>query len=200
MTVQVRPPFRMAQVPIHPDWAFRQSDAICRVGALAATVLATPRADYRGAMLAYLFRRFGYPINGWDGQKSLVWYFLTTPDPAVLLWVDPAAAVHLSFGYGTAGPLSQEIQAALLLQTTDLPGSAAAQQALARRVARALRPRLRDLLRPVTIRSTAINILGGVPDDSPWARRAGAEPSHQAGYGLGDFEPTAMDTADGKDE
>jgi hypothetical protein len=32
-----------------------------------------------GELFAYLFRRFGYPVYGWDGYKALVKYVLTTP-------------------------------------------------------------------------------------------------------------------------
>lgn len=40
-----------------------------------------------GPTFAYLFRRFGYPVYGWDGYKELCCYTLTTPMRGVCLGV-----------------------------------------------------------------------------------------------------------------
>ncbi|MFK4706014.1 hypothetical protein ABIC83_002853 [Roseateles asaccharophilus] len=44
--------------------------------------------DY-GALMAYLFRRFGYPNAGWDDYKELAKYNLTTPEPDMYMRVVP---------------------------------------------------------------------------------------------------------------
>lgn len=44
--------------------------------------------DY-GCLFAYLFRRFGYPLYGWDDYKQLCTYYLTTPHPDMLLNITP---------------------------------------------------------------------------------------------------------------
>ena len=41
-----------------------------------------------GNMFAYLFRRFGYPAFGWDGDKEMFGYTLTTPMKGVYLYVN----------------------------------------------------------------------------------------------------------------
>ncbi len=56
--------------------------------------------DY-GRLFAYLFRRFGYPNQGWDGYKQLVTYYLTTPHPDLLLQITPyvggTSAISIQF-------------------------------------------------------------------------------------------------------
>jgi len=56
--------------------------------------------DY-GALFAYLFRRFGYPNDGWDNYKNLARYILTTPEPDLFLQVVPyvgnRSALHFTF-------------------------------------------------------------------------------------------------------
>jgi hypothetical protein len=47
-----------------------------------------PQANY-GELFAYLFRRFGYPIHGWDSYKDLVKYILTTPRQDMWLRIIP---------------------------------------------------------------------------------------------------------------
>ena len=42
-----------------------------------------------GPLLAYLFRRFGYPNAGWDDYKEMAKYILTTPHPEMVLQVVP---------------------------------------------------------------------------------------------------------------
>lgn len=42
-----------------------------------------------GPLFAYLFRRFGYPLYGWDDYKQLCTYYLTTPHPDMLLNITP---------------------------------------------------------------------------------------------------------------
>lgn len=52
-----------------------------------------------GSVFIYMFRRFGYPRFGWDGQKTLVSYILTTPMEGVLLIVQPNVVGAGTFGY-----------------------------------------------------------------------------------------------------
>ena len=56
--------------------------------------------DY-GCLLAYCFRRFGYPQTGWDDYKELARYYLTTPVADLILCVSPSvsnrAALSLRF-------------------------------------------------------------------------------------------------------
>ena len=57
-----------------------------------------PYLNY-GEIFAYLFRRFGYPLRGWDDYKELTVYYLTTRMDGVVLWVKPNTHTILCFGY-----------------------------------------------------------------------------------------------------
>lgn len=50
-----------------------------------------------GSVFLYLFRRFGYPIYGWDGYKEICNYTLTTPMRDVYLFVSIKTGVD--WGY-----------------------------------------------------------------------------------------------------
>jgi len=52
-----------------------------------------------GDVFVYLFRRFGYPRFGWDDDKNLVSYYLTTPMDGVVLNVMPDVTGAGTFGY-----------------------------------------------------------------------------------------------------
>lgn len=52
-----------------------------------------------GSVFLYMFRRFGYPRFGWDGQKTLVKWILTTDMDGVLLEVQPNVTGAGTFGY-----------------------------------------------------------------------------------------------------
>ncbi len=52
-----------------------------------------------GAVFIYMFRRFGYPRYGWDDQKTLVKWILTTDMDGVLLEVQPNITGAGTFGY-----------------------------------------------------------------------------------------------------
>lgn len=61
-----------------------------------------------GEMFAYLFRRFGYPLFGYDQLKDLAAYRITTPMEGVLLAVYPnPSGVKHSFGYALSEELDQ---------------------------------------------------------------------------------------------
>lgn len=48
----------------------------------------SPELNY-GTLFAYLFRRFGYPNHGWDDYKELTNYYLSTPEPDMVMCVRP---------------------------------------------------------------------------------------------------------------
>lgn len=52
-----------------------------------------------GAVFVYMFRRFGYPKHGWDNQKTLVKWILTTDMKGVFLEVQPNVTGAGTFGY-----------------------------------------------------------------------------------------------------
>jgi hypothetical protein len=56
--------------------------------------------DY-GTLFSYLFRRFGYPNQGWDDYKQLAKYILTTPLSDMVLMIVPYCgndtSLHFSF-------------------------------------------------------------------------------------------------------
>ena len=66
-----------------------------------------------GNAFLYLFRRFGYPILGWDGYKSAVDYILTTPRADTFLRVKIGAIVQ--FGYQITPELDKELNDEIFL-------------------------------------------------------------------------------------
>lgn len=75
---------------------------------IARNVLGGNPGDAAG-MFAYLFRRFGYPIHGYDPDKELAEYLLTTPMDGVLLRLTLGGS---GFGLG----LSNELYAAAVTE------------------------------------------------------------------------------------
>lgn len=53
-----------------------------------------------GNAFLYLFRRFGYPISGWDEYKGAADYVLTTPMDGIYLWAMIKAGDHASYSFG----------------------------------------------------------------------------------------------------
>lgn len=174
----------IVQAPAIDGWVACKADMVCSPGRLAETVFPTDTNPlYRGAMFAYLFRRFGYPIYGWDDYKSLVQYYLTTPDDEVVLLVDPNDSVRLSFGYGLAPRLAQAAHDAEIRSRRSFETTPIYQQ-----ISGALIAAMRDLQRPVAVRDVLITFLGRPAADD----QALAERSPQAGYGVGDFDPAVV--------
>lgn len=68
--------------------------------------------DY-GALTAYLFRRFGYPLRGWDGYKQLIRYLLTTPLPSMFLEVVPSISgdPELTFRFYVQDGVFKQVEA-----------------------------------------------------------------------------------------
>ncbi|MBC2746206.1 MAG: hypothetical protein HF975_04220 [ANME-2 cluster archaeon] len=69
-----------------------------------------------GSVFIYVFRRFGYPHFGWDGDKTLVAYYITTPMDGVVLQVRPDVT-----GSGTFGYLLNEDQNRACLEEEETP-------------------------------------------------------------------------------
>lgn len=182
----------MRQAPEAFDWSTCRSDGICHPSNIALEVLGEPGHSVRGDMFVYLFRRFGYPIVGWDDAKSVVWYALTTPDPDVLLTVDPASRVWLSFGYGLSPAIEDAAHDAYFdWRNADPRPGEWEEYPIYLRIQAALEASLRELLRPVLLRSTALDLFGVKTDAqlAEWPYESYAKRSPQAGYGLGDFDP-----------
>lgn len=167
-------------------WSICGSSGVYAPYEAAAQVFGDEKRDTSGAMFAYLFRRFGYPIYGWDGYKSLVSYLLTTPDPDVLLWCKPTHGMQHSFGFGLSRALEQQSQREYFA----LPRRASWEKhATYARINTAIVAAMEELKRPVFVRDVLYNVLGYVPDEDSAALPEPIEPSPQAGYGLGKFDP-----------
>ncbi len=71
-----------------------------------------PETNY-GHLLAYCFRRFGYPNHGWDDYKELACYILNTPLDDMLLRVVPSVGSHtdLTFQFIVPVELPRTIRA-----------------------------------------------------------------------------------------
>ena len=50
-----------------------------------------------GKIMAYGFRRFGYPVNDWDDDKELCQWIVTTPMSGVFLSIKPATVAPFGF-------------------------------------------------------------------------------------------------------
>lgn len=187
MTEQLYP--SVAQAVDLADWSICGSDMIYNPHGVARAVFGEPDRDCRGDQFLYLFRRFGYPIYGWDDYKSLVSYFLTTPDDQVVLWCNPCSSPWLSFGYGIHPDLAREGRCAEYQWRCTGPRVAEWEaHPIHQRIDRAIRAAMNELFRPIPIRDTFYNIMGRVLDDSPYAQWEPAERSPQAGYGMGEYD------------
>lgn len=128
-----------------------------------------------GPALAYLIRRFGYPISGSDDDKEICSYWLTTPDP--LTFVDVSVR-------GTKVDFIPAVPQKVW------EGSKLEQEAALTHC----RVTLQSLLVPVFVRDRAINILGEVdentlplipdPDDANEMISLSVEPHPSAGYAV----------------
>lgn len=123
-----------------------------------------------GELFAYLFRRFGYPNIGWDKEKQLVEYAITTPIDDLFLTVFPYTGGNrpdLMFGYS----LSRSIEEAVskeVFGNREIPHwewEKWSPDTLLYRCNEALKQALLDLKRPVYIRDIAINCLGKIKDE-----------------------------------
>lgn len=122
-----------------------------------------------GPLFAYMFRRFGPSEWGSDGHKSIADWFITTPNPCVVLWVKPSVdGGKYSFGYGVR------------VDRYDNRRDKKQRQ----EVVEALQAAIADLSTPVGIRDSCINAYGLLPDDVypervPYFKYAGYGVSHE---------------------
>lgn len=117
-------------------------------GEFAADIL--PDGDY-ASLFVYMFRRFGISEHGSDPYKEIACWYITTPDPAVVLVVSPrSSGLRYSFGYeinlDTYNDFSRDIEPI-------------------KEVESALKEAMKDLLTPTNVRDTFINAVGRVSDD-----------------------------------
>ena len=126
-----------------------------------------------GNIMAYGFRRFGYPVNGWDDYKQLCQWIVRTPMEGVFLTMQPANI--LPFGYLLKTPLAEELDAfqfknrklnrfghnPLNKEAPDPPyWDVLPITSLERQVNEALRRTIIDMKRPVSIRDWQIDLMG----------------------------------------
>jgi len=156
-------------------------------GEIAVRVLPNLRG---GQLVAYLFRRFGYPSWRWDEYKELTHYLITTPMKDVFLEVrpymggdspQPSSFDHtvLMFGYCVDKAIEEESYYPLLMEGKrndwyEHPRYKECNQAF--------EAAMRDLLRPVYVRDVPINCYGLVLDDDLGTCPSHVEPYHAAGY------------------
>lgn len=101
-----------------------------------------------------MYRRFGPPPRGSDEYKDLCGaWFLTTPDPDVVIHVLPSlCGAYFSFGPYVRSELPAGERTSVLPKERRIE------------VAKAFRATLMDLLRPVAVHDSYINALGEVRD------------------------------------
>lgn len=145
----------------------------------------------RGEQLfAYLFRRFGYPNQGWDDHKELVRYLLTTPMDNVFLEVRPYLGcnyrhnVHRMFGYCISQYLEQQYLEELYYRSPRLSQQEREASALHQQYINAFEATIRDLQRQVFIRDIPINCYGYIASDEFNNLPEQASPAIEAGYGI----------------
>ncbi len=108
----------------------------------------TSKIEY-GPLFVYMFRRFGVSEFGSDPYKEIASWFVTTPNPHVILWVSPSVSgAEHSFGYGVdSRKYNNRHDAAQVAEVNE-----------------ALRAAVRDLLTWTNVRDVCINALGVVDD------------------------------------
>jgi len=136
-------------------------------GEFASEIL--PNGDYAD-LFVYMYRRFGISEYGSDDYKEIACWYVTTPDPAVVLVVSPRpSGLRYSFGY----EIDSRVYG-LFYQNESTPEK--------ERVEAAIKQAMIDLTVPVNVRDVYINALGKVDDDN--LTSGVCEPSKWAGYGV----------------
>lgn len=117
-------------------------------GKFATDIL--PSGDY-ASLFVYMFRRFGISEYGSDPYKEIACWFITTPDPAVVLMVSPRpSGLRYSFGYEINSNIYDDL-------SRDIESI--------KKVESALKEAMKDLLTPTNVRDVFINAVGEVNDD-----------------------------------
>jgi len=116
-----------------------------------------------GRLFTYMYRRFGWPEYGSDPYKEIANWFITTPDPAVVLLVTPKpSGARYSFSHGLNGDVFTDWRS----------------DELRERAIKALGATVLDLLTPTNVRDAYFNAMGRVPEEEvtetvPYCRWAG---------------------------
>jgi len=177
-------------------WTAAMSSSLFDPGKIASKIL----PGLRGCPLfAYLFRRFGYPSQGWDDHKELVRYLLTTPMDKVFLEVRPylgsdyrhdcpqgpdEVSVRLMFGYCISQHLEQQYLEELYYRAPRLSQQEREASALHQQYNKAFEATIRDLQRPVFVRDVPINCYGRIADSEFDGLPEEASLPIEAGYGI----------------
>jgi hypothetical protein len=156
-----------------------------------------------GPALIYLIRRFGYTGWGGDPDKEVCNYYLPTGEIDVFVAVS-VTAKNAWFGVGLTDKLGNKL-AECWRDKASIPGliteewlvdkmgaALVEEERIVTLVEDACEAALRDLLRPVFVRSTPINILGEIADPlmlGKWDEEQGrydieADPHWTAGMGM----------------
>jgi hypothetical protein len=187
----------MVQADLSGEWDICGSNMVCSSRDIVCKVFSADdcETDYSGEMLMYLFRRFGYPVYGWDGHKSVVDYCLTTPDPDVMLWCKPSSRLVHSFGFGLREPFARQSGLAYSKWKRGPRTQPWEETKIYGRIEHALIAAMSELMRPVRVRDVPYTLLGRTDDTDPVFTEE-AKRSPQAGYGLGDYDPVAAAEGD----
>lgn len=142
------------------------------------------RIDH-GTILAYLFRRFGYPNSGWNPDVAIARYLLTTPNPAMILCIEPHITGYnlLSFCFMVEAQLMPILDVGTLRPAEINMWS---KKDPLRPLAEAAWETLEDLLTPVAAGLMAINVKGCTDEEWPPQK-----PCLAAGYASGDLGNSA---------
>jgi hypothetical protein len=126
-----------------------------------------PHYNY-GAALAYLWRRFGPPVNGWDGFKELTLYVLTTKMKGVFLtcncYVD---SPHIAFGFGFSEEIYCKIVSPYDPEKPSIPDCNKRREQwpeYLKEIWAILLDAVKELKRPTNVRDWYIDIEGYVKD------------------------------------
>lgn len=150
-----------------------------------------------GDVMAYCFRRFGLPVNGWDDYKTLCCWIIKTPMDGVFLTITPRTIEV--FGYlmnhntHTKMCLELDIRGVYGSDNNEntfngLPD----ETSLVKALYKALWRTMADLLRPVPVRDWCLYINGKEPEIDMYDEDEEGEvlynylvePHHTAGKGL----------------
>jgi hypothetical protein len=176
----------------HRDWLIALSSGIFNIEFLEEQVFRG--LDY-GPAFAYLWRRFGPPINGWDEHKEVACYYLSTNRDDTIIYATPRTSRIHMFGFG----LSPEAADRIAKECSPRKGHALRDAKFlsidlkwkltyfndSHEVREphylAIMEAMAELLRPVPVRDTYINIEGRVPESRV---KEEAEPFKWAGFGV----------------
>ena len=132
----------------------------------------------------YLFRRFGYPMHGYDGRKSLCEFVINTPTPFVKLEIRVSGS-NMYFSRCISPELEKELRNEALTFNNRNPVKWTYQHL----ALQALYTTVKDLLKPVQIRDVYLNINGEYQpkhsDEDGEPLEPIAKKSPMSGYGIG---------------